>query len=61
WGDAPVHTIAAALFLKKHQVRYFEKIGYSHSGLVNCPREREFQYKCLCFPEYNYESDCIKE
>ncbi|CAG8760404.1 2886_t:CDS:2, partial [Racocetra persica] len=50
WGDAPVHTIAAALFLKKHQVRYFEEIGYSHSGLVNCPRGREFRYKRLCFP-----------
>ncbi|RIB26314.1 Glycosyltransferase Family 15 protein [Gigaspora rosea] len=51
WGDAPVHTIAATLFLKKHQVRFFEEIGYRHGGLANCPKENKLQYKYLCNPD----------
>lgn len=27
WGDAPVHSIAVALFLDKSEVEYFENIG----------------------------------
>ncbi|GME89964.1 unnamed protein product [[Candida] boidinii] len=30
WGDAPVHSIAAALFLPKDQIHYFEDIAYRH-------------------------------
>ncbi|KAJ9119591.1 hypothetical protein QFC22_003300 [Naganishia vaughanmartiniae] len=32
WGDAPVHSIAAALFLPKSAVHYFKDIGYKHSS-----------------------------
>ena len=28
WGDAPVHSIAAALFSKPSQIHFFEDIGY---------------------------------
>lgn len=28
WGDAPVHSIGAALFAKKEQIHYFSDIGY---------------------------------
>jgi len=30
WGDAPVHSIAAALFLPKDQIHFFQDIGYRH-------------------------------
>jgi hypothetical protein len=30
WGDAPVHSIGAALFAKKEQIHFFEDIGYRH-------------------------------
>jgi hypothetical protein len=28
WGDAPVHSIAAALFLPQREIHFFEEIGY---------------------------------
>ena len=31
WGDAPVHSIAASLFLRKDQIMFFDEIGYAHS------------------------------
>lgn len=31
WGDAPVHSIGAALFAKKEQIVFFEDIGYTHN------------------------------
>lgn len=37
WGDAPVHSIAAALFLRKEQIRFFDDIGYRHEFLQHCP------------------------
>jgi hypothetical protein len=30
WGDAPVHSIGAALLAKKEQIHFFEDIGYRH-------------------------------
>lgn len=30
WGDAPVHSIGAALFARKEQIHWFEDIGYRH-------------------------------
>lgn len=30
WGDAPVHSIAAALFARKDQIHFFQDIGYRH-------------------------------
>ncbi|CAI4038334.1 hypothetical protein SMKI_04G6780 [Saccharomyces mikatae IFO 1815] len=37
WGDAPVHSIAAALFLPKDKIHYFSDIGYHHPPYDNCP------------------------
>lgn len=34
WGDAPVHSIAAALFLGKEQVHWFSDLGYFHVSSV---------------------------
>ncbi|ORX70753.1 glycosyl transferase [Linderina pennispora] len=38
WGDAPVHSLAVAMFLNKNQVHWFEDIGYYHGPLWNCPK-----------------------
>lgn len=37
WGDAPVHSLAAALFLEPHEIHYFEDIGYGHPPFLHCP------------------------
>jgi alpha 1,2-mannosyltransferase len=30
WGDAPVHSIAAALLQSRNQIHFFDEIGYAH-------------------------------
>ncbi|KAG4430375.1 hypothetical protein IFR05_014145 [Cadophora sp. M221] len=35
WGDAPVHTLAAAMLLKK-EVHHFADVGYMHGSLHYC-------------------------
>jgi alpha 1,2-mannosyltransferase len=37
WGDAPVHSIAAALLAPKDKLHFFEDIGYSHNPWTHCP------------------------
>ncbi|KAJ7498260.1 glycosyltransferase family 15 protein [Mycena galericulata] len=37
WGDAPVHSIGAALFARKDQIHFFEDIGYRHEPFQHCP------------------------
>ncbi|KAJ1804969.1 alpha-1,2-mannosyltransferase ktr1, partial [Coemansia sp. RSA 2599] len=39
WGDAPVHSMAAAILLKKEQIHWFEDIGYHHPGYSHCPQD----------------------
>ncbi|KAI8370720.1 nucleotide-diphospho-sugar transferase [Radiomyces spectabilis] len=48
WGDAPVRTVAAALFLKREQIEFFDKIGYSHSVAQHCPFVPDDGQKCSC-------------
>lgn len=36
WGDAPVHSLAAALFLKPEQIHWFEHLGYMHANFMHC-------------------------
>ena len=36
WGDAPVHTLAAAMLLKPEELHHFSDIGYIHDGLQYC-------------------------
>ncbi|OLL24876.1 Glycolipid 2-alpha-mannosyltransferase 2 [Neolecta irregularis DAH-3] len=50
WGDAPIHSIATAMFLKPEQVLFFNDIGYTHSVFTHCPNEPEFRHKCHCNP-----------
>ncbi|KAF5097134.1 hypothetical protein D0Z03_001480 [Geotrichum reessii] len=37
WGDAPVHSLAAGLFLSPKEVHYFRDIGYRHTTIQHCP------------------------
>lgn len=37
WGDAPIHSLAAALFLQPEEIHYFEDFGYTHTPFWTCP------------------------
>lgn len=56
WGDAPVHSIAAALFASKEQIHFFDEIGYSHAPFTHCPRSEEKwrKGKCGCDPNKSF-------
>ncbi|XPS72143.1 hypothetical protein M3J09_004312 [Ascochyta lentis] len=36
WGDAPVHSLAAAILLKPEQVHHFSDFGYRHASFQYC-------------------------
>ncbi|ORX58720.1 glycosyl transferase [Hesseltinella vesiculosa] len=57
WGDAPVHSIAAAMMLRKDQFHFFNDIGYTHTGYTHCPVDPSFRDKCNCNPETNFDYD----
>ncbi|EPQ51263.1 glycosyltransferase family 15 protein [Gloeophyllum trabeum ATCC 11539] len=50
WGDAPVHSIAAALFQPKDRIHFFSDIGYRHDPFQHCPRgyDEWRRGKCAC-------------
>jgi alpha 1,2-mannosyltransferase len=54
WGDAPVQTIAAALFLKREDIHFFNNIGYTHSIATHCPYDEELLRQCSCDVTQNY-------
>lgn len=61
WGDAPVHSIAAALFAHKDQLHFFSDIGYEHAPYTHCPREQP-QWragKCSCNPGTTFDYDGV--
>ncbi|ORY79797.1 nucleotide-diphospho-sugar transferase [Leucosporidium creatinivorum] len=51
WGDAPVHTIAAALFLPKDQIHFADDIGYHHNPFLACPTKPKGR-NCICDPKH---------
>lgn len=56
WGDAPVHSIGAALFAKKEQVHFFNDIGYRHEPFQHCPQgDVHAKGKCWCDPGQNFD------
>ncbi|KAF2279045.1 glycosyl transferase [Westerdykella ornata] len=57
WGDAPVHSIAAALMLKKEEIHFFNDIAYYHVPFTHCPTGEEYrlQHKCHCNPKDNFD------
>lgn len=56
WGDAPVHSIAAALFLPRDKIHYFPDIGYYHPPYNNCPLDKAIfeKGKCTCDQENDF-------
>ncbi|ODV91426.1 glycosyltransferase family 15 protein, partial [Tortispora caseinolytica NRRL Y-17796] len=52
WGDAPVHSIAVALFMDKNKVHHFDDIGYWHIPFNNCPLVNTLrnERQCDCAP-----------
>lgn len=57
WGDAPVHSIAAALMLKKEQIHFFNDIAYYHVPFTHCPTGDKVRtdLKCHCNPQDNFD------
>ncbi|EKM51000.1 glycosyltransferase family 15 protein [Phanerochaete carnosa HHB-10118-sp] len=57
WGDAPVHSIAAALFARKDQIYFFEQIGYEHNPNTHCPKVAGLWSgkNCSCNPANNFD------
>ncbi|CAO3657553.1 unnamed protein product [Mucor hiemalis] len=49
WGDAPVHSLAAGLFLTTDEIHYFEDIGYQHDLYRHCPSKQSgLGCRCHC-------------
>lgn len=57
WGDAPVHSIAAALLLNKDEVYRFEEIGYTHIPMYTWPAARSTKIHERC--SFPYEAENI--
>ncbi|BDA47839.1 Glycolipid 2-alpha-mannosyltransferase 2 [Coccomyxa sp. Obi] len=46
WGDAPVHSLAAAMFLNSTEVHFFQDFGYRHNSYKHCPAEQRNNCHC---------------
>ncbi|KAI4228630.1 MAG: hypothetical protein L6R36_001486 [Xanthoria steineri] len=57
WGDAPVHSIAAGLLLKKDEIHFFNDIAYYHVPFTHCPTGEQYRLerKCHCNPKDNFD------
>ena len=56
WGDAPVHSIGASLFIPKDKIHFFGDVGYFHVPFNNCPVDEETRLnkKCVCNPKDDF-------
>ncbi|KAJ7639902.1 glycosyltransferase family 15 protein [Mycena rosella] len=65
WGDAPVHTLGAALFARKDQIHFFNEIGYAHMPYEHCPAGlAHARGKCECDPSKSFDhhgSSCLPQ
>ena len=75
-GDAPVHSLAVGMFLRKRDVRFMDHIGYIHPPLQHCPtvepgkefvaadeEEDDSLGKCFCDPKQSFDlvwGSCLK-
>ncbi|WVR05196.1 hypothetical protein IAU60_002208 [Kwoniella sp. DSM 27419] len=58
WGDAPVHSIGAALFAKKEQIHFFDDIGYRHEPFQHCPQgDAHTRGNCWCDQKNNFDDE----
>ena len=57
WGDAPVHSIAAGLLLKKEELHFFNDIAYYHVPFTHCPTGEKLrtELRCHCNPKDNFD------
>lgn len=57
WGDAPVHSIAAGLLLKKEEIHFFNDIAYYHVPFTHCPtgEQKRLDLRCHCDPNENFD------
>ncbi|RKF59785.1 Alpha-1,2 mannosyltransferase KTR1 [Erysiphe neolycopersici] len=57
WGDAPIHSIAASLLLKKEEIHFFDDIAYYHVPFTHCPTDekKRLDLKCHCNPKNNFD------
>ncbi|EXJ56048.1 alpha 1,2-mannosyltransferase [Cladophialophora yegresii CBS 114405] len=57
WGDAPVHSIAAGLLLRKDEIHFFNDIAYYHVPFTHCPTGDDVRLKlrCHCNPADNFD------
>ncbi|KAF8654070.1 hypothetical protein AX16_003603 [Volvariella volvacea WC 439] len=64
WGDAPVHSIGAALFARRDQIHFFNDIGYRHEPFQHCPQgAAHTKGKCWCDESQNFDYEwysCLK-
>ncbi|ORD96914.1 OMH1 [Hepatospora eriocheir] len=61
WGDAPVHSLAVALFLDLSHILFIKKIGYTHDSFTHCPEEGK---NCDCDVKKSVDFtpfSCLKE
>lgn len=57
WGDAPVHTLAAAHLLQKSDFHWFGDFGYFHSPYLQCPLGKTYlENRCSCNPAGDFET-----
>lgn len=66
WGDAPVHSIAASLFLPKDAIHFFDEIGYQHTPFTHCTAntERWSNGRCSCDPSQSFDYNgysCLRQ
>ncbi|CAR24945.1 alpha-1,2-mannosyltransferase KTR1 [Lachancea thermotolerans CBS 6340] len=56
WGDAPVHSIGAALFLDRSEIHHFGDLGYFHIPFHACPIDlnTRLENRCNCDPNQDF-------
>jgi len=61
WGDAPVHSIAAALFASRDQIQFFDDIGYEHNPYTHCPKNKDVweRGRCSCDPAKSFGESSV--
>ncbi|GAA5869008.1 hypothetical protein JCM8547_003249 [Rhodosporidiobolus lusitaniae] len=60
WGDAPVHSIAVALFLPKSAIWWNDDTAYRHNPYTHCPSNAGYLSKvgkCECYPENSFDME----
>ncbi|KAF2684053.1 glycosyltransferase family 15 protein [Lentithecium fluviatile CBS 122367] len=56
WGDAPIHSLAAALMLRRDEIHFFNEIGYYHAPFTHCPTGKmKDELRCYCESKENFD------